>query len=250
MKELTINDISNKLSDLTDLDNIPNFSIEDESDVFKLYDELMNENCNCNKSKDMQLILIENIAQQLDSGVKCKDIKLMYSDNKHMAYYNMSLREGETENIEKVLYENGLSSNIFKEANIKKNMSSTGTALGGRIRIIQEVEKIEGESPVVVLYEIWYDNKCIYHYGKYGNQEENTKNNSGFNLHDTAEKIYETVKNKFKNQKTKSGTIRKSIKVGKIIKEGEEIDVSISFRNGKPIKIYKDSKGRFVKKEN
>lgn len=207
-----------------------------ENQIFEtkeLFNSLMNEKVNSQKTKLEQESLISDILIGYSYGEKKDFMFRQHSDNKHMNYFDIFLSEGESKKIQSALYKNGIPTDILK--GIKKNIPFDITKDG--IQIIQEISDNGEGSPTISKFEIYSDGKLIYKWTQDLEYEEDDY--IDYDYYEKEEKIPE-------QPKTKSGKPRKGIYLATIINsEGEKITQE-KISNGRI--IYRDAKGRFTRK--
>ena len=208
------------------------------ADTKILYDRLMNEKVNQTKNAWEQESLITDIATGLAIGEDPELIFREHADNKHLNYFDVFLRKGETEKILQIFDEYGISTDILK--GLKKNVPDDYTIDG--VRVVQEISDEPNVSPYIINFEIYKDGKRIYKWTPNDIAEEEDEEYD-INAHYDYLKEQEALR---PNPITKSGKRRKGIYIATVVSsEGDKVTAE-KISNGKI--IYRDSKGRFVKK--
>ena len=208
------------------------------ADTKILYDRLMNEKVKKKKNAWEQESLITDIATGLAIGEDPELIFREHADNKHLNYFDVFLRKGETEKILQIFDEYGISTDILK--GLKKNVPDDYTIDG--VRVIQEISNDPNVSPHIINFEIYKDGKRIYKWTPNDIAEEEDEDiYEPDEYYTPSEEVVSRV-----TPPTKSGKPRKGIYVATIISsEGYTITKE---RTSKGQIIYRDSKGRFAKK--
>lgn len=187
------------------------------------------------------------------------------TDVKHMSYYDVFLEEGASSDIQRALNKNGVPLDVLK--GVRKTVDMSGEPQhvileDGRnavVRVYQEIERVDGESPTVVGFkiEIEYangDTKTIYSWGTLEGDEdfidlyepEKDINDDTFAGIITMERL---EKRGFEFSKfspySMTGKINNGYQNSRTRGEIKVEDVKITYdKNGK---VYvRDSKGRFV----
>lgn len=208
------------------------------ADTQTLYDRLMNEKVNQTKNAWEQESLITDIATGLAIGESQELIFREHADNKHLNYFDVFLRKGESEKILQIFDEYGISTDILK--GLKKN-TPDDYAIDG-VRVIQEISNDPNVSPQIINFEIYKDGKRIYKWTPNDIAEEEDEEYD-INAHYEYLKEQEALR---PNPITKNGKQRKGIYIATVVSsEGDKVTAE-KISNGKI--IYRDSKGRFVKK--
>ena len=208
------------------------------ADTKILYDRLMNEKVNQTKNAWEQESLITDIATGLAIGEDPEFIFGEHADNKHLNYFDVFLRKGETEKILQIFNEYGISTDILK--GLKKNVPDDYTIDG--VRVVQEISDEPNVSPYIINFEIYKDGKRIYKWTPNDIAEEEDEEYDINALYDYL-KEQEALR---PNPITKSGKRRKGIYIATVVSsEGDKVTAE-KISNGKI--IYRDSKGRFAKK--
>lgn len=208
------------------------------ADTQTLYDRLMNEKVNQTKNAWEQESLITDIATGLAIGESQELIFREHADNKHLNYFDVFLRKGESEKILQIFDEYGISTDILK--GLKKNVPDDYTIDG--VRVIQEISNDPNVSPQIINFEIYKDGKRIYKWTPDKPLEEEDEEYD-INAHYEYLKEQEALR---PNPITKSGKQRKGIYIATVVSsEGDKVTAE-KISNGKI--IYRDSKGRFAKK--
>lgn len=240
LSNLKVNQILTKFAE-----EHPQFELTESQivDTQILYDRLMNEKVNQTKNAWEQESLITDIATGLAIGEDPELIFREHADNKHLNYFDVFLRKGETEKILQIFYEYGISTDILK--GLKKNVPDDYTIDG--VRVIQEISNDPNVSPQIINFEIYKDGKRIYKWTpndiaeEEDEEEESDLYEPDFNYNPKIEQVI----NKF-TPPTKSGKLRKGVYIATIISsEGKPITKEMT-SNGRF--IYRDSNGRFTKK--
>ena len=208
------------------------------ADTKTLYDRLMNEKVNQTKNAWEQESLITDIATGLAIGEDPELIFREHADNKHLNYFDVFLRKGESEKILQIFEEYGISTDVLK--GLKKNVPDNYTIDG--VHVIQEISNDPNVSPHIINFEIYKDGKRIYKWTPNDIAEEEDEE-------EELDDDYNTIPEKdipIFNPPTKSGKERKSAYISTIISsEGKPITKEI-MSNGRI--VYRDSNGRFAKK--
>ena len=208
------------------------------ADAKILYDRLMNEKVNQTKNAWEQESLITDIATGLAIGEDPELIFREHADNKHLNYFDVFLRKGESEKILQIFDEYGISTNILK--GIKKNVPDNYTIDG--VHIVQEISDDPNVSPYITNFEIYKDGKRIYKWTPNDIAEEEDEEYD-INAHYEYSKEQEALR---PNPITKSGKRRKGIYIATVVSsEGDKVTAE-KISNGRI--IYRDSNGRFAKK--
>ena len=208
------------------------------ADTKTLYNRLMNEKVNQTKNAWEQESLITDIATGLAIGEDPELIFREHADNKHLNYFDVFLRKGESEKILQIFDEYGISTDILK--GLKKNVPDDYTIDG--VRVIQEISNDPNVSPHIINFEIYKDGKRIYKWTPNDIAEEEDEEYD-INAHYEYLKEQEALR---PNPITKNGKQRKGIYIATVVSsEGDKVTAE-KISNGKI--IYRDSKGRFAKK--
>ena len=208
------------------------------ADTKILYDRLMNEKVNQTKNAWEQESLITDIATGLAIGEDPELIFREHADNKHLNYFDVFLRKGETEKILQIFDEYGISTDILK--GLKENTPDDYTIDG--VRVVQEISDDPNVSPYIINFEIYKDGKRIYKWTPNDIAEEEDEEYD-INAHYEYLKEQEALR---PNPITKSGKPRKGVYIATVVSsEGDKVTAE-KISNGKI--IYRDSKGRFAKK--
>lgn len=208
------------------------------ADTKTLYNRLMNEKVNQTKNAWEQESLITDIATGLAIGEDPELIFREHADNKHLNYFDVFLRKGESEKILQIFDEYEISTDILK--GLKKNVPDDYTIDG--VRVIQEISNDPNVSPYIINFEIYKDGKRIYKWTPNDIAEEEDEEYD-INAHYEYLKEQEALR---PNPITKNGKQRKGIYIATVVSsEGDKVTAE-KISNGKI--IYRDSKGRFAKK--
>ena len=235
LSNLKVNQILTKFADENPQIELTESQI---ADTQILYDRLMNEKVNQTKNAWEQESLITDIATGLAIGESPELIFREHADNKHLNYFDVFLRKGESEKILQIFDEYGISTDILK--GIKKNVPDDYTIDG--VRVVQEISDDPNVSPYIINFEIYKDGKRIYKWIPNDIAEEEDEEYD-INAHYDYLKEQEALR---PNPITKSGKRRKGIYIATVVSsEGDKVTAE-KISNGKI--IYRDSKGRFAKK--
>ena len=147
LSTLKVNQILTKFADEHPQIELTENQIEDTQ---ILYDRLMNENVNKTKNAWEQEALITDIATGLTMGETTDLIFREHADNKHLNYFDVFLRKGESEKILQIFDEYGISTNILK--GLKKNVPDNYTIDG--VHVVQEISDDPNVSPYIINFEI------------------------------------------------------------------------------------------------
>ena len=244
MKKLNRLQVNNIISQF--LDENPFIELEeiDIIDTIDLFDRVMIEKVNQSKNEDEQEGLITSILIGKSIGESNDLIFRKFSDNKHLNYFDVFLKEGESKTIQDILKQYNISTDVLK--GIKKNVpfDTTIETEVGTVRVVQELSVFDNTSPEITFFGIYLNNKIIYKY--------DPEKIIGDELVSGEMSFYEDFKLDFKNAKpkkaqlTKSGKPRKGEYLGRFIDSSGNITTVERFKNGQI--VYRGALGRFVHK--
>lgn len=235
LSNLKVNQILTKFADENPQIELTESQI---ADTQALYDRLMNEKLNQSKNAWEQESLITDIATGLAIGESPELIFREHADNKHLNYFDVFLRKGESEKIMQIFDEYGISTDILK--GIKKNVPDNYTIDG--VHVVQEISDDPNVSPYIINFEIYKDGKRIYKWTPNDIAEEEDEEYD-INAHYEYLKEQEALR---PNPITKSGKQRKGIYIATVLSsEGDKVTVE-KISNGRI--VYRDSNGRFTNK--
>lgn len=189
---------------------------------YEIFETVKKEKLNINRKGLEKESFVTAILGQVIIGQDKDTLTALYSDNKHMNYFDVFLDKGEARKIQKALTNKGLSTEVLR--GIKKSLPEEGKKIAPNILYVQELGENENGSLVIVNVEIVEvkdngENEVIY----------NWKRKQDFEVPDI--KLPDILKAGFKQ------TI--------ILSDGTKIRKEI-LKNNRT--IYRDAKGRFTKK--
>lgn len=136
-------------------------TIGQEAEASEIFFNLMKEKVNSKKDIEMQKSMVSDIVIGLSRGEKSKDFERRYGDNRHLEYFNTVLEEGAAGQIIEALRNNNLPTDILK--GVRRDTPYNEFVKGYKgVRVIQEIEKVEGTSPFVSYFAIEKDGNIIY----------------------------------------------------------------------------------------
>ena len=117
-------------------------------------------------SKAYHQSVVTDIAEGIAKGESVEAQVRNYYKSSYLSYFDNILGQGETDKIERALVDNNLTSDIF--TGLKKDLDHDykTTVNGNEIRIVQKVQKINGQSPVVTDLTVYLNGEEIYSYHK------------------------------------------------------------------------------------
>lgn len=235
MNKLTKAEVLNEINRLVDYGELELTSKQINTTI-DIFNRSMKENRNKNKTRSEQLSLVGDIAIGLSYNETPEQLFRAHSDNRHMAYFDNFLGEGEADAIIDALHKHGISTEIFR--GLKKGIEDIYEV--GNVKVSQYVESIDGGSPEIVEFIIEVGGQEIYRWSKRVSDDINER------LEKLAE---ESTKYDIplRIPPTKSGKPRKSIYLATEYSSSGERLILEEMSNGKI--AFRDVKtGRFAKR--
>lgn len=192
-----------------------------------VFDRVILEESNRNKTLKQQDSLVTFISEGIANGETYEFAVREKSDNKHMNYFDVFLRQGESDKVEEALIKHNLPTNALR--GLKPNSPANQTVDG--VKIVQVVSEDELGSITIESLTIEYNGEVIYSY-----KREST---FGDVLGD-----YQVFREAKKYSKRKDGSQRQSKYIGTILRDDGERIIRSQTKSGRI--INQDSKGRFT----
>lgn len=139
------------------------FSNEMKEDVVKVFNKIKFEKIVQDYSIYDTETLIHGIANQINYGFSYEEVYKSYMKNRHTSYYDNFIKEGASKDIENILNEYGYSTDILKGIKSYSNQELIMPDTDGRVKVINIWDNIEdGESPTLIQFDIYIDDKKVY----------------------------------------------------------------------------------------
>lgn len=157
-----INQIIKGLNGIRNSEGFPYYPSKDEVlEIKGMFKSLMKQDVNKNLSPLNQRTLLEGIVEDFSNGSDYYQTFNFRSDNKHMQAYDYFFKEGEGKRITDILKSYGLGADELKGVPLMSPFDAS-TQKNGRVYVKEEIEKPDGESPYIKLFEIYVDGKIVY----------------------------------------------------------------------------------------
>lgn len=138
-------------------------SLNEVEEIKDMFNILMKDEMNINKSVFEQKSLIEDLAIGRSYGETVEKLIRSHSSNKHMDFFDTFLGEGEAGKIQEVLYKNGLSAGVLRGIKAKKEISITTKTDNGVVEVRGKIEPSpDGTNSQDDFFEILLNGKVIY----------------------------------------------------------------------------------------
>jgi len=132
-----------------------------EKEIKDMFNQLMQQNVNRNLSNFNQQTLLEGIYESFANGDDYFQAFNFRSDNKHMQGYDNLLKKGEAKRIIDILNSYGLGADVLKGVPLFTPFDNFIDD-NKEVYVKEEIERPDGESPYVPLFEIYYKGVLIY----------------------------------------------------------------------------------------
>ena len=169
---LTEEQVNARVEQLT-TDGSYSITIAQESNVHRIFENLMKEERNKNMIIDEQIMLVDNIVHDFSTNQTEKFIMRYHGDSSNMSYFDNKLEEGASYQIEDALNKHGIPLSVLR--GIQKNQPFYKNIDG--VEVIQEIENNGVDTPKVTEFTIKKDGETIYDFNKsfftYKNLETN-----------------------------------------------------------------------------
>ena len=142
--------------------NVPYYPTkEQENDIKDMFKKLMNENVNKNLSPLNQQTLLEGVYESFANNDDYFKAFNFRSDNKHMQGYDNLLKEGEAKRIIDIFNSHGIGVDKLKGVPLFTPFDNY-VDNEKTVYVKEEIERPDGKSPYVSLFEIYYNGELIY----------------------------------------------------------------------------------------
>lgn len=240
-----------------------NFNFNTKNRIIEIYNSLMNNETNKNKSLEMQSSMIEDIVYSKLKNEEERFIFQRYSDVKHLEYLDTFAGSGETQKLLDILREKNISVDVLKGIKYALPMNNEKDKSNKDVEISQTFSP--DSPPELENFEVKYKGETIYSFdGKISEEFKIDKNSLSLQEQEELKKvksenykIIKEIKKRVKKQKRKSKSkgffniieekdIKNLNKIKPDIIEAIEFSVKQKVR-----KAYRDVKtGRFVSVKN
>lgn len=216
--------------------------IEEIKDIFNV---LMKDEMNSNKSVFEQKSLIEDLAIGKSYGETTERLVRSHSSNKHMDFFDTFLGEGEANKIQEVLYKNGLSTSVLRGVKAKKEIYISTKTDVGLVEVRGKIEPSpDGTNSQDDFFEVLLNGKAIYSW---------TPDYTLVDLPEFEEEHFdESEPQESQNRKLKVPSVEKSEgqktvkKVTEITSEGDTITYQYHYTKKGNLAVRITKNGKFV----
>ena len=138
-------------------------SLDEIEEIKDMFNVLMKDETNSNKSVFEQKSLIEDLAIGKSYGEKTERLVRSHSSNKHMDFFDTFLGEGEADKIQEALYKNGLPTSVLRGIKAKKEIYIPTKTDVGLVEVRGKIEPSpDGTNSQDDFFEVLLNGKAIY----------------------------------------------------------------------------------------